>query len=882
MATGTTRYRPDWGSGGIQVPDAGSVLLDFADRMAKQQDRDVQLVKQAEEQRRWDIANARAEAEWNRKQQEQKSADAYYDILANGPQTKGGVLNTQALISESSKYDLTPEEIELTKTIQTPEQARAAGNEQLANKIAWQQNLSNFVGQNYASEALQESRPEMYERAMGKVKGQGLPTLPGMVDKLDIARLAETEAETKKLKDIDDRIADLKKDELSMVKWAIGQQNVGSGGSSPVVDTEGNITGYTSNAQNKREVTLDDKYDVNKAAGEQLILGEVNKLQVPDKKTTGEDALKLYREIIKDPTVDPKSAATAVVGGIGTKEGAWYNPWSKSEGTFKDNAVKDLVGLLKGTRTPEEVGSAGSTGGTAGNTFKSNAARDVAILSGAQNAAELSKLQAQRAALLQGGSGRQEDRVNELLRNQGILPTATTSQSTSAVGTSKMPQSLVQAEGVRNEPYKDSKGIVTVGIGYAFNKDRSEIESDFKAAGIPLSKIDGLMKQDGTKLTNQEVAALGDVAYDRYGVQKLNKLGIDINTINPTLAEIGVAQAYRGDIVKGGEGYRGKLYEFLKNDDLAGMTNYVKSNKEVPKEVKQRMALVTDRFGAMTKEQATYEGIPTGTSSNNIKDLFNRPITVDGKVDMTQIGGTIDMSKLLEPEKQETKVRPGWEVIRDTLKSGLNTTYAQGKGMLTDLFGPILNRDSKAGTAILATLNNSAAGMLEIAGSPYTATKMFTDWLMTGKTSDSVFQKNAEQARDTAIKALNEAGVTDPTNQEIAMVVSDIIIPVGGISTFAKGLKSGTPALTDRLSKYIGDDLGNIRGPGFTMEREGVLQGTSKAGVVQAKNMELQQEVASLVSGDLNPDKIKRLYDIAATNPTFNKPIRDFLRTRGF
>lgn len=624
--TSNIRFRPDFSSGRVDVPDVGGILTEFADRQANRTDKGLdRAIKQQqleEEQKRWNIANARAEAEWDRKQQEQKSADAYYDILAKGPQTSGGVLNTQALINESNKYALTPQEIELSKTLLTPEQARAAGNTQLAEKLAWQQNLSNFVDQNYMNQALQESRSEMYERAMGTVRDQGLPVLSGMVDKLDTARLAESEAESKKLKDIDDRIADLKKNELATTKWAIGQQNVGSGNVAPVTDTEGNITGYTSNAQVKREANLDDKYDANKAIGEQLILSEVNKLQVSDKKTTGEDALKLYREIIKDPTVDPKSAATAVVGGIGTKEGAWYNPWSKDVGTFKDSAVKDLSALLRGTRTPEELSSTGTSTNTSAGTFKSNAARDLAILSGAQDAATISQLQAQREALLQGSGSRRESRVNELLRAQGILPSTTPEVGGTAttLKDTKMPQSLVQAEGVRNEPYKDTKGIVTVGVGYAFNKDRAEIESDFKAAGIPLEKIDGLMKQDGTKLTNKEVASLADVSYDRHGVQKLKGIGIDVDKLNPTLAEIGVSQAFRGDVVKGGEGYRGKLYEYLKNDDLAGMTNYVKSSKEVPEEVKQRLALVTDRYGAMTREQAEYDGIPTSPS---IKDLFS-------------------------------------------------------------------------------------------------------------------------------------------------------------------------------------------------------------------------------------------------------------------
>lgn len=190
-----------------------------------------------------------------------------------------------------------------------------------------------------------------------------------------------------------------------------------------------------------------------------------------------------------------------------------------------------------------------------------------------------------------------------------------TGEPTSRVGTSsvstKMPDSLVQAEGVRNTPYKDSKGNVTVGVGYAFNKSMDEVKRDFKDAGIPEEKIPGLMAMDGTKLTSQEVSSLADVAYDRYGVKKLDNIGIDVEKLNPRLAEIGVSQAYRGDIVKNGDGYQGELYKYLKNNDLEGMTDYVKNSKEVPKEVKTRLGLVVNREGPISKEEAIYNKIPT-------------------------------------------------------------------------------------------------------------------------------------------------------------------------------------------------------------------------------------------------------------------------------
>lgn len=117
MATGTTRYRPDWGSGRIQAPDAGSVLLDFADRMAKQQDRDVQLVKQAEEQRRWDITNSRADAlakrqedEYNRALSEKNATNEAYRVLMNKDQYANEKMAAEQKAIQESLAMLTPQE----------------------------------------------------------------------------------------------------------------------------------------------------------------------------------------------------------------------------------------------------------------------------------------------------------------------------------------------------------------------------------------------------------------------------------------------------------------------------------------------------------------------------------------------------------------------------------------------------------------------------------------------------------------------------------------------------------------------------------------------------------------------------------------------------
>lgn len=180
------------------------------------------------------------------------------------------------------------------------------------------------------------------------------------------------------------------------------------------------------------------------------------------------------------------------------------------------------------------------------------------------------------------------------LRIQNGEPVQAPVSSTGGSIKTEMPESLQKAEGTRLEPYKDTKNNVTVSTGYNMSgKSRSELMQDFKEAGIDSNKIDGLLKMDGTRLTPVESKALDSVSYAKNGIGKLQKIGIDVDKLHPKLAEIAVSQAYRGDIVKDGSGYRGRLYDYLKNDDLSGMVKDITTSKDIPNEVKTRLKLVT-------------------------------------------------------------------------------------------------------------------------------------------------------------------------------------------------------------------------------------------------------------------------------------------------
>ena len=101
-----------------------------------------------------------------------------------------------------------------------------------------------------------------------------------------------------------------------------------------------------------------------------------------------------------------------------------------------------------------------------------------------------------------------------------------------------------------------------------------------------------------------------------------------------------------------------------------------------------------------------------------------------------------------------------------------------------------------------AVLNNTAAGMLQIAGSPYTAVKLFTDWLITGETSGSVFDKNAKQAYTTAVQVLKDSGIENPTAQQVIMLVSDIMAP-GGAGKAVTGMAPKAARLTEEIVNKV-------------------------------------------------------------------------------
>ena len=119
--TSNTRFRPDFSSGRIDVPDVGGILMEFADRQANRADKELdKAVKQQqlkEEQRRWDITNSRADAlakrqedEYNRALSEKKATNEAYRVLMNKDQYANEKMAAEQKAIQETLAMLTPEE----------------------------------------------------------------------------------------------------------------------------------------------------------------------------------------------------------------------------------------------------------------------------------------------------------------------------------------------------------------------------------------------------------------------------------------------------------------------------------------------------------------------------------------------------------------------------------------------------------------------------------------------------------------------------------------------------------------------------------------------------------------------------------------------------
>jgi len=221
-------------------------------------------------------------------------------------------------------------------------------------------------------------------------------------------------------------------------------------------------------------------------------------------------------------------------------------------------------------------------------------------------------------------------------------------------------------------------------------------------------------------------------------------------------------------------------------------------------------------------EQSSNQGGSQGTARSRFDVLYKKgDKTKKDWADLNRIAKQLDSAGGVAETKPTTSVlggyskapsapsmvstplpnnpKPGYKVLEDQIGGFLHTTgqilspaLDMAKQSYYGLKHVINDPKPSPLRAGLAVANNTAAGMIQIAGSPYTAVKMATDWLMTGKSNGSKFDKMAEDARTSAVRELANAGVTDPTTQQVIMTMSDMLAPGGAgkaVKPFVKGAR---------------------------------------------------------------------------------------------
>jgi len=141
------------------------------------------------------------------------------------------------------------------------------------------------------------------------------------------------------------------------------------------------------------------------------------------------------------------------------------------------------------------------------------------------------------------------------------------------------------------EVHKPTKSSgYTIGYGYdSKEKSISKIAKDFEAAKIENHKEKAIMLKKGEKftITEEQANALSDNAWlgsYRDGMA----IGIPLNDFNDNDRIKVMSLLYRGDIVKGGRGYRGALYNLSKKKDISKIDKYIRKNHNVPEYLKTR------------------------------------------------------------------------------------------------------------------------------------------------------------------------------------------------------------------------------------------------------------------------------------------------------
>ena len=593
-----------------------------------------------------------------RTEQERQAYDSFLGEFAKGRQAKvDGILNRTDILEESKKYDLTPEEIEKSKIYGLDvDKMRAAGENTLADKTAWQVNLSNTADAVSSNDAFRESRSDMYDRIAGKLQSEGKILPKELIASMDAARLADETTRLAKIKDTKEDITKLidKKNELD--KWTVGSQpGVASGGLT--IDPETGVV--TTGVSSKGSKGTAGVSDANINNGLLAIQEQINKsgLSAEQKKVAFNEAKTLFVE--KASEMDPATLGKLISGELGTKTNGTFLglsiPFvSEKVGKIDKATLNTIFETAKEVdkNTPDRVGATAGGTGTGAIPFGSTKSGMALKLNEAQSSSlkdQLLALEAEKTKLNMTPDELRDASLTALLKKNGVLPSADTSAIKSGNKTNLnaanpdavvtptvnknikkidgIPDSLVASEGVTNKAYKlEGEKHYTVGMGY--NLGYNNIDNDFKAANIPVWKAE-LAKNNPEKLIldDGEASRLAQVSYYSR-VEELDKsLGGKFADLSPEMQATAMQMKFRGDL---DDSSHGKAFsKLIAANDYDGLTRYIVANAgSLPEPIVTRF---NNDLGMPNKTKVLDGKAMTESERNKYLDNLNK--TLDKNTD---------------------------------------------------------------------------------------------------------------------------------------------------------------------------------------------------------------------------------------------------------
>lgn len=139
-----------------------------------------------------------------------------------------------------------------------------------------------------------------------------------------------------------------------------------------------------------------------------------------------------------------------------------------------------------------------------------------------------------------------------------------------------MPKTIQEQEGNNLSAHRPTrKSGWTIGRGYDLTgRKLNDVIADFKEAGISEGQARAFFNHKHIKINAKQSKALGDIAW-REKVATARSIGLPVDKLNREGFLKVMSLVYRGDIVKGDSGYRGKLYDLAKKGDIKAIDRFV-------------------------------------------------------------------------------------------------------------------------------------------------------------------------------------------------------------------------------------------------------------------------------------------------------------------